>query len=77
VRSIPSIFIYAYTIPSGTELEDLSVAQTVISATKQQILAFNYASQALNNSFFLDNLVRIPVSNALNADGPSYRNHQA
>ena len=37
----------------------MSVAQTVISATKQQILAFNYASQALNNSFFLDNLVRI------------------
>lgn len=43
----------------GTELEDLSVVQTVISAASSMdhVLAFNYASQALNNSFFLDNLV--------------------
>ncbi|KIM33454.1 hypothetical protein M408DRAFT_19745 [Serendipita vermifera MAFF 305830] len=43
----------------GTELENLSVAQTVISASTsiRNVLAFNYASQALNNSFFFDNLL--------------------
>ncbi|EOR04849.1 hypothetical protein E3P92_00164 [Wallemia ichthyophaga] len=43
-----------------TELENLSVVQTVInSATnRQNVLAFNYASEALNNSFFLSNLTQ-------------------
>ena len=55
----------------------MSVAQTVISATKQQILAFNYASQALNNSFFLDNLVCIlALRLLLHTDRPFRRNHQ-
>jgi hypothetical protein len=47
----------------GTELENLSVAQTVISTGNsiRDVLAFNYASQALNNSFFFDNLVSILV----------------
>ncbi|PVF95873.1 hypothetical protein CPB86DRAFT_763182 [Serendipita vermifera] len=42
----------------GSELAPLSVAQTVINTSNDQkeILAFNYASQALNNSFFFDNL---------------------
>ncbi|KAG8734635.1 hypothetical protein FRC12_018437, partial [Ceratobasidium sp. 428] len=41
-----------------TELQNQSVMQTVIStaAQKSNSLAFMYASQALNNSFFLDNL---------------------
>lgn len=40
-----------------------SIAQTVInlSGKRDKILAFNYASLALNNSFFLNNLV-CPVS---------------
>ena len=43
-----------------TELENLSVVQTVINAAtnRQNILAFNYASEALNNSFFLSNLTQ-------------------
>ena len=47
------------TLGLGTELQNLSVAQTVISAANsmEHILAWNYASQALNNSFFFDNLV--------------------
>ncbi|KAG8744836.1 hypothetical protein FRC10_009360 [Ceratobasidium sp. 414] len=41
-----------------TELQEQSVIQTVTStaAQKSNSLAFMYASQALNNSFFLDNL---------------------
>lgn len=43
----------------GTDLEAMSVIQTVLSTARNpsQIVAFNMASQALNNSFFLDNLV--------------------
>jgi len=42
----------------GTEHENQSVAQTVISTSddRSKTLAFNYASLALNNSFFLDHL---------------------
>ncbi|KAH9017512.1 hypothetical protein EDB84DRAFT_1521829 [Lactarius hengduanensis] len=42
----------------GTKLENLSVAQIVISTAphESQTLAFNYASLALNNSFFLHHL---------------------
>jgi hypothetical protein len=44
---------------TGTEHENKSVAQTVISTSddRSKTLAFNYASLALNNSFFLDHLV--------------------
>ena len=44
----------------GTSEADKSVAQTVIntSTVRSKTLAFNYASEALNNSFFLDMLVR-------------------
>ena len=42
-------------------MENQSVTQTVISAAthRRHALAFNYASQALNNSFFLECLVRL------------------
>ncbi|KAI0253154.1 Manganese/iron superoxide dismutase [Lactifluus subvellereus] len=42
----------------GTNLENMSVAQIVISTAphESQTLAFNYASLALNNSFFLHHL---------------------
>ncbi|KZT62371.1 manganese and iron superoxide dismutase [Calocera cornea HHB12733] len=47
----------------GTEYEAKGIADTVIeSATKREdALIFNYASQALNNSFFLDSLVPTSV----------------
>jgi Fe-Mn family superoxide dismutase len=47
---------------TGTELENKSVVQTIIDTApdRSKTLAFNYASQALNNSFFLDTLVRQP-----------------
>jgi len=42
----------------GTELENKSVVQTVIEAARDphKVLEFNYASEALNNSFFLESL---------------------
>ncbi|GAA5887009.1 hypothetical protein JCM3774_005130, partial [Rhodotorula dairenensis] len=42
----------------GTELEDKSVLQTLKEAARDptRTLAFNYASEALNNSFFLSTL---------------------
>jgi len=45
---------------AGTELANKSVVQTIIDTApdRSKTLAFNYASQALNNSFFLDTLVR-------------------
>jgi Fe-Mn family superoxide dismutase len=49
----------------GTNLENMSVTQIVISTAphEAQTLAFNYASLALNNSFFLHHLVSLcPVS---------------
>ena len=44
---------------TGTRFENKSVAQIVISTAtdKSQTLAFNYASLALNHSFFLHHLV--------------------
>ncbi|KAG5644936.1 hypothetical protein DXG03_007401 [Asterophora parasitica] len=44
----------------GTPEENESVAQTVLNTAPhpERTLAFNYASLALNNSFFLDQLVR-------------------
>lgn len=51
---------------AGTEVESLSVLQTVkqTASNPAQALAFNYASEALNNSFFLSTLVssRVPFS---------------
>lgn len=46
-------------VSAGTESASESVLQTVIrSAQKpEEALAFNYASEALNNSFFLSTLV--------------------
>lgn len=43
----------------GTENQNKSVTQTVINTAtaRERTLAFNYASLALNNSFFLDNIV--------------------
>jgi len=51
--------VYAYET-TGTAEETKSVAQTVISTAQERSksLAFHYASEALNNSFFLDSLVR-------------------
>lgn len=45
----------------GTEQENKSVVQTIIDASTDpdKVLMFNYASEALNNSFFLENLVRL------------------
>jgi Fe-Mn family superoxide dismutase len=45
---------------AGTAQEYKSVVQTVIETApdRNKALAFNYASEALNNSFFLDFLVR-------------------
>lgn len=41
------------------ELENSSIVQTIIDTAddRQHTLAFNYASLALNNSYFLENLV--------------------
>ncbi|GAA5983548.1 hypothetical protein JCM10908_000329 [Rhodotorula pacifica] len=46
----------------GTELEDKSVLQTLKEAARDptRTLAFNYASEALNNSFFLSTLSPTP-----------------
>ena len=51
---------------TGTELANKSVVQTIIDTApdRSKTLAFNYASQALNNSFFLDTLVRRPSFSA-------------
>lgn len=59
MRSFPHI--------SGTENENRTVTQTVLNTamSRERTLAFNYASLALNNSFFLDNVVRIPRRVAL------------
>lgn len=45
----------------GTVLEGKSIVQTVIEAAQDpnRVLEFNYASEALNNSFFLESLVRL------------------
>ncbi|KAJ3878756.1 hypothetical protein F5051DRAFT_496341 [Lentinula edodes] len=53
----------------GTEMSDMSVMQTIVSSAtdRTRVLAFNYASLALNNHFFLDNL-KPPT--------PPYASHQ-
>ena len=49
-----------WSVYQDTEYENMSVLQTVISTAQDRelVLTFNYASQALNNSFFLEQLVR-------------------
>ncbi|CAD6935899.1 unnamed protein product [Tilletia controversa] len=51
----------------GTEWEMSSIAETVMALAQKrsQVLAFNYASQAMNNSFFINGLM------PKNTDGPS------
>ncbi|KAI0356667.1 hypothetical protein OH77DRAFT_1436280 [Trametes cingulata] len=46
----------------GTALENKSIVQTVVEAARDpnKVLEFNYASEALNNSFFLECVVSIP-----------------
>ncbi|KAJ3936870.1 MAG: manganese superoxide dismutase [Lentinula lateritia] len=43
----------------GTEMSNMSITQTLISSApdRTRVLAFNYASLALNNHFFLTNLL--------------------
>ncbi|KAL9939480.1 hypothetical protein V8E36_001297 [Tilletia maclaganii] len=47
----------------GTELEMASIPNTILAASKDRskILTFNYASKALNNSFFLNGLLFPPL----------------
>ena len=49
----------AHALSQGTAQENTTVTQTVLDTAtlKERTLAFNYASLALNNSFFLDQLV--------------------
>ena len=44
----------------GTSLENKSIVQTIIDSARDpdKVLEFNFASEALNNSFFLESLVR-------------------
>ncbi|KAL0580894.1 hypothetical protein V5O48_001087 [Marasmius crinis-equi] len=46
----------------GTELEGMSIVDTIVktSVERNNVLAFNYASLALNNHFFLEHLRPIP-----------------
>ena len=55
-----------FTGSAGTKLENKSVAQTVIDASKERenALTFAYASEALNNAFFLSCLVSLTPSAA-------------
>ncbi|TBU22046.1 hypothetical protein BD309DRAFT_907474 [Dichomitus squalens] len=48
---------------SGTSLENKSIVQTIIDSARDpdKVLEFNYASEALNNSFFLENLKPPPA----------------
>ena len=49
---------------TGTKFENQSVANTVIGASKerQDAMIFGYASEALNNGFFLSCLVSAIIS---------------
>ncbi|KAJ2916478.1 hypothetical protein MD484_g3906, partial [Candolleomyces efflorescens] len=54
----------------GTAEENATVAQTVIntSVSRDKALAFNYASLALNNSYFLDNIKPPPLEGSHEAE---------
>lgn len=47
-------------IGAGTKLESLKILDTITHTSNEpdQALTFNYASNALNNAFFLSGLVR-------------------
>ncbi|PIL36673.1 hypothetical protein GSI_00362 [Ganoderma sinense ZZ0214-1] len=55
----------------GTALENKTIVQTIIDSARDpdKVLEFNYASEALNNSFFLENLKPPP------ADASSHEAH--
>ncbi|KAJ6538971.1 Manganese/iron superoxide dismutase [Mycena capillaripes] len=59
----------------NTEIEDKSVAQVIISTApfRDKTLAFNYASLALNNSFFLSHLTPNPADTQEDAITPELR----
>ena len=54
-------------VPVGTDYEPLTVAETVNKAKNDPAasLIFNYASNALNNSLFLDGIVSSKDHNSL------------
>ncbi|KAI0370305.1 manganese and iron superoxide dismutase [Pilatotrama ljubarskyi] len=54
----------------GTSLENKSIVQTVVEGARDpnKVLEFNYASEALNNSFFLE-CVKPPPANATSHEG--------
>lgn len=57
-----------WTFPStDTASENASVAQTVVNTSKDrsQILAFNLASEALNNTYFLSRLASYSLQHAI------------
>ena len=56
---LPFVSLHISGARAGTKYENMPVAQIVISTAphESQTLAFNYASLALNNSFFLHHLV--------------------
>lgn len=61
--SMPPTDLYAR-VPDthpGTVLESKSIIQTVIEAARDphKVLEFDYACEALNNSFFLESMVRL------------------
>lgn len=59
-RNILTFFVDTYLRGGkGTDWENASVVGTVIgtASIRERIMAFNYASEALNNSFFLSALV--------------------
>lgn len=45
---------------TDTDMKGKSIINTMadLASRRDKVLAFNYASQALNNSFFLDMMVR-------------------
>ncbi|KAI0092546.1 Manganese/iron superoxide dismutase [Irpex rosettiformis] len=63
----------------GTHLRGLSVVHTIIQASKDpsRAMAFNYASEALNNSFFLGCLSPPPKDRSTHEDDISNDLHQA
>ena len=51
-------------LSADTEFANQSIVQTILGTalSEEYTLAFNYASLALNNSYFLDNLVRLTLT---------------
>ncbi|THV05347.1 hypothetical protein K435DRAFT_773795 [Dendrothele bispora CBS 962.96] len=61
----------------GTEMEGFSVVDTIIKTAPERsnVLAFNYASLALNNHFFLSQLSPPPPSSSSPSSSPSSYQH--